>query len=240
MSPATVYLAVPHYDTLIAQALPGVMLASKQHRYVLAMEGGSLLALVFNHLWCRALNDRHKDGYSHFAMHHADMEAPAGWMDRLIDEQRRVDADVLSVVVPIKDARGLTSTGVRHPETGHIRRFTMKEIHETLPPTFSIHDTPWKDHWLMVNTGLWVCDFSKPWVEHVCFSILDSVIKTEDGRFQARTLPEDWNFSGWCARKGLRVFATRVLNVSHHGRGIFRNDTVWGDWQTDLGDQRLN
>jgi hypothetical protein len=121
MSSATVYLAVPHYDCLIAQALPGLMTASQRHRYILALEGGSLLALGFNQLWCRALNDRREGGITHFAMHHADIEAPAGWLDRLIDEQRRVDADVLSVVVPIKDGRGLTSTGVRHPETGHIR-----------------------------------------------------------------------------------------------------------------------
>jgi hypothetical protein len=236
MDPA-VFLAVPHYDDLVPAALPGLLQPSGlNHVRTLALEGGSLLAMVFNNLWCRALNQRQEWGITHFAMHHADIQAPPFWVDTLFAEMNRVGADVLSVVVPIKDARGLTSTGTRDPVHGNIRRFTMKEIFD-LPETFSIADTAVPEQWLMVNTGLWICDFTKPWVEQVAFSILDSIL-CENGRFQARALPEDWNFSGWCARQGLRVFATRKLPVVHHGRAAYGNDRVWGEWPTDQGDQR--
>ena len=48
-----------------------------------AMSGGSLLALMFNLLWCKALN-RRREGVTHFAMHHSDIQAPAGWVDTLL------------------------------------------------------------------------------------------------------------------------------------------------------------
>jgi hypothetical protein len=232
----SVFLAVPHYDQIVPGALPGLLQPSKESVSTLCLEGGSLLAMVFNQLWCQALNQRRLFGLTHFAMHHADIQAPPYWIDTLLEEQAKVGADVLSVVVPIKDTRGLTSTGVRNPITGAIRRFTLKEIFD-LPETFSSADTDVPDHWLMVNTGLWICDFSKPWVENVVFSILDSIIE-EQGRFGARSLPEDWNFSGWCARHELRVFATRKVPVVHHGRGQYASDKVWGEWLTDQGDNR--
>src|SRR5689334_16752230 len=124
---ANVFIAVPHYDQLDPQSLEGLMLASAKHRYSVNTEGGSLLALMFNLLWCRALNQRAGRGWTHFAMHHSDIEAPAGWADTLVDEMERVGADVLSCVVPIKDNRGLTSTGWQDPHTRRIRRFTMAE-----------------------------------------------------------------------------------------------------------------
>ena len=55
-------------------------------------------------------------------------------------------------------------------------------------------------------------------------------------RGRAHVLPEDWNFSGWCARKGLRVFATRKVSVGHHGTMCYTNDGPWGAWDTDQGD----
>jgi hypothetical protein len=260
------------------------MLATQKHAFTLHMETGSLLALMFNRTWCAALNQRRSRQLTHFAMHHADVEAPPGWLDLLVEEQQRVHADVLSVVVPIKDNRGLTSTGWQDPETRVIRRFTMSEIAK-LPPTFSAEQVaacglapatakPQADVGgmlsrpelqqrgqagrrresmapgesmapatlpnavdLVVNTGLWICDFTRPWVEEVCFSIVDAVCRNEQGEFEAKCLPEDWNFSGWCAREGLRVFATSKVAVTHHGRAGYRNDHPWGEWQTDRGDK---
>jgi hypothetical protein len=230
-----VFLAVPHYDAIVPQALPGLIQASPEGRVAsLNLEGGSLLAMVFNKLWCRALNERASAGLTHFAMHHADIEAAVGWLDMLLEEQARVSADVLSCIVPIKDNRGLTSTGTRDPQTGRIRRFTLSEVF-ALPETFSIADTATPDHWLMVNTGLWVCDFTRPWAQKVCFSILDGMV-CENGKHQPRALPEDWNFSGWCACSGLKVFATRKVPLIHHGRAGYTSARTWGEWQTDRGD----
>ena len=188
------------------------------------------------------MNQRQDKGLTHFAMHHADIQAEVGWLDQLIDEMAVVQADVLSVVVPIKDEKGLTSTGLQDPKTCKIRRLTMREIF-TLPKTFNAKDCSQlgdtdnrqltTDNYLMVNTGLWICDFTKPWVEEAFFEIRDKIIQLPDGRFAANVLPEDWNFSGWCANQGLKVFATRRVKSHHYGRARFSNTHAWGDWPTD-------
>jgi hypothetical protein len=232
---SNVFIAVPHYGQLAPQALEGLILATDRHRYSINTEGGSLLALVFNRLWCRALN-RRKDGITHFAMHHADIQAPAGWVDVLIEEMERVNAEVLSVVVPIKDRRGLTSTALQHPVTRKIRRLTMTEV-QAAPDTFTNAGLGAPCEVLLVNTGLWICRFDRPWAERVCFHILDGITRGEDGLFQARAIPEDWNFSAWCAENELRVFATRKVKVEHHGMASYANDHAWGTYQTDEGDQ---
>jgi hypothetical protein len=233
---AKVFVGLPQYGEVVGQALPGLLLASRAGQVgTLVVGGGSLLALGFNRLWCQALNERPAHGWTHFAMHHADVQAGPGWLDVLLDEMARVGADVLSAVIPIKDQRGITSTGVRDPRGGRIRRFTMREV-MALPPTFCAADTPFPDEWLMVNTGLWLAKLTEPWCEEVCFSVLDATFKDEDGLFKARALSEDWNFSGWCARKGLKVFATRAVAVGHHGKACYGNDSVWGEWDTDRGD----
>jgi hypothetical protein len=239
---ANVFLALPHYNNIAAQAFPGLACASLTGAVqTVNLEGGSLLALVFNRLWVRALNDRGR-GYSHFAMHHADIQAPPGWVDVLLEEMDKHGADVISAVVAIKDYRGLTSTGYRDPNLGRITRLTIKEVNQ-LPETFSLEDVARKwpdkkltpDHWLMVNTGLWLCRFTESWVEQACFSIEDAIGRDERGWF-ARCLPEDWNFSGFCARLGLKVLATRKPRVLHHGDSGFPNDGRWGEWETDQGD----
>ena len=231
----SVFLAVPHYDALIPQALPGLMLPSESARLSINLEGGSLLAMVFNRLWCAALNARRTKELTHFAMHHADIQAPPGWLDVLLGELDRTGADVMAAIIPIKDGRGLTTTGVQDPVSSRIRRFTVREV-LNFPETFDVAATGYHDEWLMINTGLWVCDFTRPWIEEACFNIRDAIHKGDDGIFRARALSEDWNFSGWCAQRGLNVFATRKVPVVHHGRAAFKSDEPWGDWSTDLGD----
>lgn len=238
----SIFLAVPHYGAIVPEALVSLTMASRRHRVSVTTNGASLLAFNFNSLWGSALNQRRDRGLTHFAMHHADVGAEAGWIDILLDEMAKVGADVLATVIPIKDSRGLTSTGLQDPETLQIRRLTMTEVFR-LPVTFSAHHCdplgpPGKQgHQLMINTGLWICDFTRPWVEEAYFEIRDRIVASA-GRFQANVLPEDWNFSGWCARQGLKVWATRAVKVSHHGPTSFRNDSAWGDWDTDLGDRR--
>jgi hypothetical protein len=70
---ANIFVGVPIYDQLTPQTLPGLILATHgQHGYNLQSECGSLLALMFNKLWCSALNQRRERKFTHFAMHHAD------------------------------------------------------------------------------------------------------------------------------------------------------------------------
>ena len=238
----SIFLALPHYGNIVPDALPSVMLPTQKHIELhLQTNGASLLAHNFNNLWCAALNIREKKKLTHFTMHHADIGGSPGWMDILLEELEKYQADVISVVIPIKDNRGLTSTGIQDPDTLQIRRLTMKEVSE-LPETFRASDVPHPpgrpEPHLMINTGLWLCRFTEPWVEEVYFEIRDSIIKTPEGRFIANVLPEDWNFSGWCARKGLKVLATRKVKAVHHGDTAFSNQGTWGDWSTDQGDKR--
>ncbi len=231
------YLAKPHYGAFCPEGEPGRARASERSAVTSIRNGGSLLAFVFNRLYADALNKRKELGLTHFAMIHADVEAPPGWLDVLADEMDKVGADVVSAVLPIKDERGLTSTGCQDPETSAITRFTMTEV-MALPETFDAAAAcPGK--YLMVNTGLWVMRFTEPWCEPPHFGgfeIRDCVVRLESGRFQPRVLPEDWNFSGWAARRGLKVFATRKIKALHHGGKAYGNDSAWGEWRTDKGD----
>jgi hypothetical protein len=231
-----VFLAVPHYDQMAPQAFSGLMLATQKRRCTIQLECGSLLACCFNRLWCKALNLRGERNWTHFAMHHADIESTPFWLDTITDELHRVGADVMSVVIPIKDERGLTTTGVQDSVTHNVRRFTMTEIMQ-MPETFCAADIGEAGKPLMVNTGLWVCDFTKPWVEDMCFTILDAVVRGKDGIFRARTMPEDWGFSRFCHNRKLKVYATRKVPVGHWGRKAYGSMNAWGTWETDLGDE---
>src|SRR5271169_2349317 len=114
MTEKSVLLGLPHYGELAPEAVVSLILPTQKHRLKIQTNCASLLAHNFNRLWCAALNQREKLGLTHFAMHHADVAAPSGWLDTLVDEMHRVGADVLSCVIALKDARGLTSTALHH------------------------------------------------------------------------------------------------------------------------------
>lgn len=231
---AVVFVGLPHYGELCAQSLEGMLLATfSDVRWRIDPGWCSILPHNFNCLLCKALNSRESHHWSHFGLHHADIEAEPGWLDKLLEEMDRVGADVISSIVPIKDSRGVTSTGWMEPETGRITRFTMHEVHK-LPVTFDA-SVGCPDKWLMVNTGLWVARLDVL-ESFPGFEFRSCIKKCEDGKFRAHVLPEDWAFSEWCARQGLKVFATRAVKIQHHGKTQFGNQTAWGDWKTDKGD----
>jgi hypothetical protein len=232
-----IFVAVPAYQQLAPQALDGLSAPSSKHQWHRKLVAGSLLPHTFNQLWTIAYNTRAQYGWTHFVMHHADVEAPPEFADELVDELDRTGADVISSVIPIKDHRGLTTTGYMDPHTKHITRFTMHEACR-LPQTFDLSDTDVPSKWLMVNTGLWVCDFTRPWVDDFPgFAIQSCVRSLPNGMKQAAALSEDWNWSMWAAQHGVRIKATRRVPVLHHfGNSSYTNVAPWGDWKTDLGD----
>jgi len=203
--------------------------------------GGSLLAANFNTLWANALNVAHRGGrLDYFAMQHADIGAPDWWLDAAIDELETSDLDVLGVVVPIKDMRGMTSLALARDDGDDWRplcRLTMAEVHR-LPATFTSADV---GHPLLLNTGLWVCRFDPAWARHVNFTINDRIVfdRTTD-RYLAQTEPEDWRFSRLLHEIGapgsptdglrpLRIGCTRKIPVRHRGDIDFASDRVWGE-----------
>jgi hypothetical protein len=237
------YLGVPHYGAIEPNTVPGLVQASfSASRVRLRLNGASLLAFNFNLLWCEALNGREQPGFTHFLLHHADIQAPGGFADSLMDEMDRTGADVLSVVVPLKDDRGLTSTGTMPPcpeaQYPVVKRLTMKEVCK-LPTTFSANDVK-PGHWLAVNTGILLIDLRKAWVdEFPGFNIRDCIVRLPSGQLEPGCLSEDWNASAWAARRGLNVMATRIISVNHHGRQSWSNATAWGQWKTDKGDKAI-
>jgi hypothetical protein len=188
----------------------------------------------FNEHLCAAWNMRGSHGVTHFVMLHGDIAPQHGFVDILLDELRAANADVVSAVVPIKSAKGQTSTayGERLPNGKPIHtKLTMHDVF-ALPETFGIEDTPWPDKVLLINTGCmafrldaWVREFllDEP------FGFETWCEENEDGKIHSQALSEDWRFALWLARNGLRAVATRKVTLTHWGPQGFCNDAAWGD-----------
>lgn len=197
----------------------------------------SLLDHCFNMLWAEALDRRDELGATHFAMIHADVEPPMGWLDDLAEELLRLDADIVSSVIPIKNSCGLTSTAINpndcFAEYGSWvpRRLTMREVSQ-LPETFGAQDVGCP---LLLNTGLWICDLRKEWVDRVCFDSAKRIVRGSDKKRVAQCISEDWFFSNALNQMGFadKLFATRKVKVLHHGEREFKNWDSWGLWKTD-------
>lgn len=226
------FLTLPCYDAVAPQSLASLALASRVRKWHRMVYPGSLLEYGFNRGFVDFMNTRAEHGWTDWAMHHADIEAPMDWADVLIEEREKKRADLISAVVAIKDDRLLTTTGFRRPDMS-IRRLTVKEC-KRLPETFDIFDVraligaDAKDAHLVVNTGLWVMRYSPALEEFPGFDGTHLTRKHPDGIWRAHVLSEDWAFSGWCYQQSLRVVATRKLRLGHHGRKCWWNDQDGG------------
>lgn len=212
----------------------GLGSATKNHSVTIQISQFGDVAHNFNMLWCDCLNKRAEAKFTHFAMLHSDIRACPMWLDVLVDEMDRVNADVMTTIMPIKDARGLTTTGIRYPGVWGTRRFTMNEVMK-YPQTFSIEDVgdP-KDECLAINTGCWVARIDSGWAD-VFPGFTDNYrIRSVAGMFYPDFDSEDWLFSEWAANKGLKVYATRKVEAYHIGAFEYGNATVWGSNETDV------
>jgi len=208
---------------------------------VLKLSASSILTHHFNSLWCAGLNSRAKDKLTHFVMLHSDIvpqnASSCIWIDLLADLMKEHNLDVLSAVSPIKDKCGLTSTAL-DTDRWRPRRLAMAEVMQ-LPPTFTAQDIDAGRHSLLVNTGLMIVRLDRAWAEQVCFHTNDRIVKlpSKDGSnppwFMAEVESEDWQFSRWCNRNGLRIGATREIPLAHMGSCPFGNFTAWGTMETD-------
>jgi len=221
------------------------MNASKKHRVIPRASLGGFPELNFNRLYAEALNHSRwgklEDwGHTYLALSHSDLKAEDGWIDALVDEMEKFDADVMTTVIPLKDETGATSTGVSilGNMDGMTRRITMTEAFG-LPKTFCIDDIPVAKQldcpYLAVNEGLCVQRWTEPWVaEFPGFDCQHSIVRGEDGIFKAHCWSEDWRWARWLATRKLRIYATRKVKVRHHGNTDFDNTEPWGTWETDL------
>ncbi len=228
-----VFLGVPNAGNIMPCCLTGISQATRKYKMVMVPSQFGDICQNFNILWTMSLNLQEQMQITHWAMLHTDIEVSSGWLDTLIEEMDRVDADVMSAIVAIKDARGLTTTGLRTPGLWGTRRYTMREV-MALPETFCIDDLDEPDQVLAINTGCWVCRFpAHSWPTKFPGFCNDHRIRWRDGEAQPEFDSEDWKFSDWAASQGLRVFVTRKVGTAHVGAYKFGNDTAWGSLQTD-------
>jgi hypothetical protein len=197
---------------------------------------------VFNRDWAIAVTNAQRFGLTHFAMLHADLNPEPYWLDILLEEIEKYQADLVSVAIAIKDGKGLTSTATgRLDDIWDYTRITTTEL-RTLPETFGIADIPCsitRTHYgkvLLVNNGCWICDLRRPWWHDknpdgtwkFCFTLRDRIYDGLDGRPVIEFAPEDWDFSRICGRAGAKVMATRKVKVSHWGDYQYGNQDSWG------------
>lgn len=187
----------------------------------------SFLTATFNHLWCAALNLRETRRITHFLLLHDDV-IPLGhaWIQTLLDEMQRVDAKVLSLIMPVKDKRGLVSTALDDGSLMPVG-FTTSQI-QNMPVTFT-HDD------LLINTGCLLVKFDEPWVERICFTVHNAIRRNEKtGKFEATAAPEDYDFSRQCRKMGIPVWATRKVKAEHMGHFRFPNYEAWGPTPAEI------
>lgn len=202
----------------------------------------------FNALWCHALNEQEAGNVDMFAMLHSDV-IPAntgGWLDILVKECLKADADLVSVAVPIKDARGLTSSGVGNPDNPWVpfRRFTVREVLR-LPDTFSLEDAgkglgqDFTGKYLDHNNGCWVADLRKP-VFHqtnadgrlTCyFEFPKRITRGSDKRWALSGESEDWFFSRTLHAAKAKTFITHAVSLTHQGSAAYTNAEAWGTYE---------
>lgn len=235
-----IFLAQPGYGHPTAASARSFWRACKDTAGLnWSCEIGSLLAANFNKTWCSALNIVHQgEKVDYFAMLHDDIASSDGWLDDLIDEMEAHDLDVLGVVSPIKDTRGMTSMALHDEQRGNWMPYARLSMHDvySLPETFTSDDV---GHPILLNTGCWVCKFDE-WAKYVHFTINDRIVfNTAADAYQSQTEPEDWCFSRMLHEIGrpgsatehlkpLRIGATRKIPLLHRGELDFHNTAPWG------------
>lgn len=208
------FLAAPTYDGWRCNGKALFDLARMSQEVDFHQGQSSVTALNCNKLWCEALNNR-DSGITHFMMLHADIQPlDPKWFLRMHEEMAAVNADVLSVVVPMKTFKGETSTGIETSNPWRPRKLTYNEI-RVFPETFTKPD-------LLVNTGLMLVDLRKPWVEEVTFTQLDTKSRDHRGLWVAESVSEDWSFARQARQLCATIFATRKIKVAHRGEHDFR------------------
>jgi len=237
-----VMLGIPTQgQRLVYGAAQGLFRATWKHQVGIRTADSSLLGRAFNNIWCDALNRAQAGEITHLAFLHSDIAPCDGWIDLLIEEMEKAKASFCSAVSPIKDPRGLTSTGLGEPGVcwSPLRRFSMAEVLE-FPETFSAESIGHPEKVLLLNSGCWVADLRNPAFftlgeddeARLFFTINDRVV-CHEGKWVNQVESEDWFFSRRLHELGIPSVATRAVSLRHLGMVAFPNDAVWGSQKED-------
>ena len=186
---------------------------------------GSALTMNHNRCWAWALNEHRAGRISHFLLMHSDIEPQMQhWIEVLIEEMERNEADVLGCFIAIKNPQGLTSTAI-DTDPWRPRRISLREAKQ-LPVTWTAPN-------LLLNTGLLLFHLdSFAYGGIPCFRVTDKIERDASGNFAAYHQPEDWNFSRQCHALEKRLYVTRGIRVAHAGIAVYPNAPAWGQ-ETD-------
>lgn len=238
-----IYLAVPGRQFCWG-TVTGVINSTTKH-VAHPFNGGLGFSGVidFNILWTDAINCYELGRITHFAMLHGDLQPDEDqrWLDVLIDEMDARDAELVSAHSPIKDHRGLTSSGICDPTNpwGAYRRFTQREILHELPETFDNSLAGYPDRPLLHNTGCWVADLRKP-VFHgvrddgslrVMFEFPERIVRNGNNTWEHHQESEDWRLSRMLWELGAKnTWITRKVRLTHHGAMAWPNWIDFGNY----------
>ena len=212
------FLGLPTYGQVEQEVLKTVVNATKKPMN-LCTRPSSMLTDNFNVLWCDFMNG----DYTHFAMLHADISAENWWMDKLLDLMQKNTSDVLSVVMPIKDTSGDTSTAFIPNGDSKVKRLSLAEI-QKLPEVFGskeVSEFVGMEGTLLVNTGLFIVKRGEWCKKFKGFRCVSEILFDE--KWKARRVSEDWIFSMDAKDLGLTVHATRSIRATHIGKQVWRN-----------------
>lgn len=236
---AKIVLGIPTYLYQAHSGLLGriVCMSAGNHQIAYFSIDSSAQMVTMNATLIHALEQYESGNADYLLFWHSDIVPEPMFVDKLMAIAEAKDAEVLSVIVPIKDEKGLTSTALDEPmgdepPEWRVRRLTMSEVMgvelvngQKLEPTFTLPN-------LLVNTGLLLIKLSAPWVQEIYFHFEDKIIK-HNGRRRAVLVPEDWMFSRDARKLGCNsIWATREVYVEHKGMSTFPNNQVWG-WKRD-------
>lgn len=220
---AQVFVGIPSYGNQIHEGILGAFVKASENQVAsVCCASYSILTRNFNILLCGALNMRNV-GVTHFLLWHADIVPTTDFfIDKMLDLMNKKQADVLSVIIPIKEKTGFTSTAMETDDPWTFKRLTMTEVFDKrCNATFT-------DPKLVVNSGLMLVDLRKPWVENICFDFEERIYRDENGTFKAGGVSEDWLFSRRAKALGAKLYATREIQAVHMGAHGFTNYAAWG------------
>jgi hypothetical protein len=156
---------------------------------------------------------------THLAMIHADIEAPAGWLDTLWSIMKERELVAVASVSPIKDpvANPRTSTAFgRKGETWFPSRYVYINDRVNMPETFEPEHVCKPGEELLINTGLMLLDLRWPHWDGFDWQ-LDSRIVPGEERRVVQMRSEDWMMSRHLARHGAKYAATWAVPLKHYG-----------------------
>jgi hypothetical protein len=185
---------------------------------------------------------------THFAMCHADMWPDQHWLDIALAEMDRLDLDLISAVIPIRDNRGVVSCGIGNPKDNWkpFRRFTLREVlagqlygkPETFGDTFTAADVGYPGMPLLHNDGLFVIDLRKSVFRQTdadgnlaaFFFWPKKIRRGSDGMWENAGESPDWFFSRKLWELGAKTAITRAIKL-HHNQPPYQNREPWGTYE---------